>query len=169
MNLEFIRTLYAYNGWANQKMIAGCETVSDEKFVSQVGGSFGSLRNTVAHIMDVEWLYLERWHGRSPTSFSKADNYANLADIKARWAQINGGIDQFLGGLTQQALIGDIEFRNIKGNLYRHPLWQMMQHVVNHGTYHRGQTATLLRQLGGTPQAGDILVFYRERAGQPKP
>jgi uncharacterized damage-inducible protein DinB len=59
-----------------------------------------------------------------------------------------------------------IEFRNTMGLLFRHPLWEMMQPLVNHGTYHRGQVTTLLRQLGGTPQASDMISFYRERSGQ---
>jgi len=164
MNLDAIQQLYAYNAWADQKTIAGCESLTNEQFLQQVGGSFGSVRNTLAHIMDVEWLYLERWHGRSPSAFPKAENYANLSDMKKRWATIDSSMNEFLRGLTPETLARDTEFRNIKGNLYRHPLWQVMQHVVNHGTYHRGQVTTLLRQLGATPQASDLLAFYRERS-----
>ena len=56
MDLETIQQLFAYNAWANQRTIAGCESLTNEQFLQQVGGSFGSVRNTLAHIMDVEWL-----------------------------------------------------------------------------------------------------------------
>ena len=59
-----------------------------------------------------------------------------------------------------------IEFRNIAGNQFRHPLWETMQHLVNHSTYHRGQVTTLLRQLGVKPMSTDMIAFYRERAVQ---
>ena len=61
MDLETIQQLFDYNAWANQRTVAGCESISNEQFLQQVGGSFGSVRNTLAHIMDVEWLYHERW------------------------------------------------------------------------------------------------------------
>jgi uncharacterized damage-inducible protein DinB len=169
MDLNSIQQLYAYNSWANQRTIAGCETLTTDQFLEPLGGSFGSVRNTLAHIMDVEWLYIERWYGRSPSAFPKPENYPDLSHIKERWNTIDSDMDQFLRELSPERLTKVIEFRNIKGILSRHPLWHVMQHVVNHGTYHRGQITTLLRQLGATPQASDLIFFYRERSGQPTP
>jgi uncharacterized damage-inducible protein DinB len=166
MDLDTIQQLYAYNAWADQRTVAACEALTTDQFLEPLGGSFGSVRNTLAHIMDVEWLYIERWHGRSPSGFPKPENYPDLAHIKDRWASINVDIDQFLRELTNKRLTEITEFRTTKGILYRHPLWQVMQHVVNHGTYHRGQVATLLRQLGVTPHATDLVLFYRESSGQ---
>jgi uncharacterized damage-inducible protein DinB len=166
VDLETIQQLFDYNVWANQRTIAGCEALSTEQFVQQVGGSFGSVRNTLAHIMDVEWLYHERWQGRSPATIPKAENYSNLSDIKSRWKSVDADMNRFVRGLSTESIAEVIEFRNTKGLLFRQPLWETMQHLVNHGTYHRGQVTTLLRQLGAVPQASDMIYFYRERSGQ---
>jgi len=167
MDLETIRQLFDYNFWANQRTVAGCESIDNERFLQQVGGSFGSVRNTLAHIMDVEWLYHERWQGRAPTSFPKAEDYSNLSDIKTRWKSIDADMSRYVGALSANDIKRVAEFRSTKGILFRHPLWETMQHLVNHSTYHRGQVTTLLRQLGGNAQASDMIVFYRERSGQP--
>jgi uncharacterized damage-inducible protein DinB len=166
MDLETIRQLFDYNAWANQRTIAGCESISNEQFLQQVGGSFGSVRNTLAHIMDVEWLYHERWQGRAPATFPKAENYSSLADIKTRWKSIDADISRYVSALSANDITRVFEFRNTKGTVLRHPLWETMQHLVNHSTYHRGQVTTLLRQLGGTAQASDMIYFFRERSGQ---
>jgi uncharacterized damage-inducible protein DinB len=166
MDLETIQQLFAYNAWANQHTIAGCESISNEQFLQQVGGSFGSVRNTLAHIMDVEWLYNERWNGRSPSAFPKAENYGDLSQIKARWKTIDADVNYFVQALSADDIAQVLEFRNIKGVVLTHPLWETMQHMVNHSTYHRGQVTTLLRQLDGTAQATDMLLFFRERSAQ---
>ena len=71
-------------------------------------------------------------------------------------------------GLTWQDYEADldrkIEYKTLKFGVYKNPLWQSMQHVVNHGSYHRGQVTTLLRQLGAQPVLTDLMHFYRERA-----
>jgi uncharacterized damage-inducible protein DinB len=166
MDLETIKQLFDYNAWANRRTVAGCESISNEQFLQQVGGSFGSVRNTLAHIMDVEWLYHERWQGRAPAEFPKAENYSNLSDIKTRWKSIDADMNRYVSALAANDITRIIEFRNTKGISFRHPLWETMQHLVNHSTYHRGQVTTLLRQLGGAPQYCDMIYFFRERSGQ---
>jgi uncharacterized damage-inducible protein DinB len=167
MDKESIATLFDYNAWANHRTLDACAGISNEKFVSQIGGSFGSLRNTLSHIMDVEWLYHERWNGRSPAGLPKAEDYPDLTSIRTRWQTVESDLKSYLKALPANGINRVIEFRNTKGILYQHPLWETMQHMVNHSTYHRGQITTLLRMAGGQPQATDLLAFYRERSGQP--
>ena len=166
MDLETIRALFDYNEWANRRTLEGCELLSLDQLLEPLGGSFGSVRNTLAHIMDVEWLYLERWQGRSPTALPKAQNYPDLAQIDERWKTVDEAMREYVRALSQADILRVIEFRNIAGNQFRDPLWQTMQHLVNHSTYHRGQVTTLLRQLGVKPMSTDMIAFYRERAVQ---
>jgi len=167
MDLNDVRRLFDYNAWANHRMLEGCDALNAEQFLEPLGCSFGSVRNTAAHIMDVEWLYLERWQGRAPSSFPNAVNYSDLSHIRDRWKLIERDTALYLKNISQDDLARIIEFRNTRGILYRHPLWELMQHLVNHSTYHRGQVTTLLRQLGATPESSDLIAFYRERSGQP--
>jgi len=68
MNLEDFCLLYEYNSWANRRSLDACSTLTDEQFTRDIGSSFRSVRDTLSHICEVEWLWLERWHGRSANS-----------------------------------------------------------------------------------------------------
>lgn len=167
MDKQSLTLLFQYNAWANRRTLDACDDLSTAQFLKKVGGSFGSIRNTLSHIMDVEWLYHERWNGRSPSGLPKADDYPGLTSIRTRWQTVESDLKQYLKKLPAADVERVIEFRNTKGILYQHPLWETMQHLVNHSTYHRGQVTTLLRILGSQPIATDLLAFYRERSGQP--
>jgi uncharacterized damage-inducible protein DinB len=159
-----VRTLYAYNSWANHRVLDVCAPLSAAQFTQDLHSSFRSVRDTLAHIMLAEWLWLERWQGRSP-GFPPSD-FADLAAIRARWQQIEGDLNAFVQKLSAADLERVVEYKNTKGTAFSNPMCQMLQHLVNHGTYHRGQATTMLRQLGATPVATDLIAFYRERASR---
>jgi uncharacterized damage-inducible protein DinB len=89
---------------------------------------------------------------------------ADVESLRVKWAGQEGRLLTFVGKLTQEDLNRVMEYKTMKFGVYRNPLWQSMQHVVNHGTYHRGQITTLLRQLGAQPILTDLMHYYRERA-----
>ncbi|MGH7360663.1 MAG: DinB family protein, partial [Candidatus Methylomirabilales bacterium] len=130
---------------------------------------FGSLEATVVHIRGAEELYLKRWRGESPTALVSPDNFASFAALRRRWDELEAELQRFLAALTEDAVLRVVRYRDTRGNAYATPLWQMMQHVVNHSTYHRGQVATLLRQLGARAVATDLISYYRQQTGQEKP
>lgn len=163
---EKIRLLYDYNAWANHRSMEASVTLSEEQFTRDLGSSFGSVRDTLAHIMDVEWLYLERWNGRSPGTLPPAESYANLASLAARWEEIERDLNRFVATRNTAGLAQRIDYHNTKDIAYSNSLWEMLRHLVNHSTYHRGQVATLQRQLGAKPASTDLILFYRQRAAQ---
>ena len=71
---------------------------------------------------------------------------------------------RYVRGLSAADLDRILEFRNAKGTVFRDRIGHILQHLANHGSYHRGQVTTLLRQLGATPVSTDMIGFYRERA-----
>jgi uncharacterized damage-inducible protein DinB len=79
---------------------------------------------------------------------------------------IRGELLAYVGGLSATDLERSFDYRDLKGNSHRNVLGQTLQHLANHGTYHRGQVTTMLRQLGAKPVATDMIAFYRERAAQ---
>ena len=85
MNAEDFRLLYDYNSWANHRTLAACAQLNDEQFTRDMGSSFRSVRDTLVHIMLVEWLWLERWHGRSPNSYAATSEFPNVDSVRARW------------------------------------------------------------------------------------
>lgn len=168
MNVEDFRLLYDYNAWADHRTLEACAVLNEEQFTRDMGSSFRSVRDTLLHIMQVEWLWLQRWHGRSPTSFAADGEYPDAESIRARWAEIERDLLDYVASLTSEEVQRVVQHKTTAGAPQAQPLWQMLQHLVNHGTYHRGQVATMLRQLGAQPSATDLIFFYRERAAQAK-
>ncbi len=164
MTPEEMCLLYDYNAWANRRALDAAANLTPEQFTKPLGSSFGSVRDTLAHILGAEWIWLERFQGRSPASLPDVSQYSDIDTLRERWTEQEGRLLNFVGKLRQEDLDQVMEYKTLKFGVYRNPLWQSMQHLVNHGTYHRGQITTLLRQLGAQPILTDLMHFYRERA-----
>jgi uncharacterized damage-inducible protein DinB len=163
MELKHISELYLYNHWADQRVLAAAGKLDPEKFVRPMGNSFSSIRDTLAHILAAEWIWLERWQGRFPTELLNPADFPTVQSLDVRWKTVRKDYERFLQSLTPQRLEEDLAYLNRAGQRFSYPLWQQMVHVVNHSTYHRGQITTLLRQLGGEPVVTDFLEYYDER------
>ncbi len=166
MNVEDFRLLFDYNSWANHRALEACATLSAEQFTRDMGSSFRSVRDTLAHIYGAEWLWLERWHGRIPSALPTAADFPDLESLRARWVEHERNLETYIDALTPSELERVIKYKNTRGTPFEGPIWPMLQHVVNHSTYHRGQITTLLRQLGATPVTTDLIAFMRKRAAR---
>jgi uncharacterized damage-inducible protein DinB len=163
MNVEDFRTLYKFNSWANHRALEACAALAPEQFTRDLGSSFGSVRDTLAHISGAEWIWLERWHGRVPTSLPVAADFPDFESVKRRYAEVERNLLDYVASLTEADLRRVVQFKNLAGTPHAQPLGECLQHVANHSTYHRGQITTLLRQLGAKAVATDLIAFYRER------
>jgi uncharacterized damage-inducible protein DinB len=159
MDIETILELYRYNRWANARSLDAASKVSPADFTKEVGGSFASLRGTLAHVYGAEWIWLERWRGTSPRKLPFALDFPDVETIRSRWQDVEREQKEFLDALDDARLTQVVSYVNLKGERFAYPLGRMLQHVVNHSTYHRGQIATLLRQLGATPLSTDLLLY----------
>jgi uncharacterized damage-inducible protein DinB len=162
MSPEEMRLLFDYNAWANRRVLSAAEKLTAQQFLDPLHSSFSSVRDTLAHIYGAEWAWLERFQGRSPSGLPSVEDFGDVPDLRGRWLEQEERLLAFVRGLSQADLNREMEYRTFKFGVYRNPLWQSMQHVVNHGTYHRGQVTTLLRQLGAQPILTDLMHFYRE-------
>lgn len=166
MDTEDFRLLYDYNSWANRRTLEACQALAPEQFTRDLGSSFRSVRDTLVHICEVEYLWLERWHGRSPGGLRSATDFPDFESLRRRWAEVERNLIDYIASLQAEDLARVVHHKTTQGVPQAQPLWQMLQHLVNHGTYHRGQVTTLLRQLGAKVVATDLIFFYRERASQ---
>ncbi len=164
MTPELTRQLFDYNHWANNRALEAAAQLSDEQFIKPLGSSFASVRDTLAHICSGEIVWLERFQGGSPSTFPDTANLQTIAALREFWRPYADQLLGFANHISQTELDRVFEYKTFNFGVYRNPLWQSMQHLVNHGTYHRGQVATLLRQLGAKPILTDLMHFYRERA-----
>jgi uncharacterized damage-inducible protein DinB len=164
MTPEEIRTLFDYNAWANRRSLEAAAALPDEQFTKPLSSSFSSVRDTLAHICGAEWVWHERFQRNWPSALPDLSSLNTAQALRAHWSEQESKLLGFVAGLTQSDLDRVMEYKTLKFGVYRNPLWQSMQHLVNHGTYHRGQVTTLLRQLGGRPILTDLMHFYRERS-----
>jgi uncharacterized damage-inducible protein DinB len=165
MDLDDIRALYDYNRWADHRTLAAAARLDKATFVRPMGNSFSSVRDTLAHILGAEWIWLERWNGISPTALLDPATFPTSDSLKGRWQTVEQDFSRFIQALTPAQLQEDLSYLNRAGKPYTYPLWQQMVHVVNHSSYHRGQVTTLLRQLGAQPVETDLLAYYDEKGG----
>jgi uncharacterized damage-inducible protein DinB len=164
MNLHDVKLLFDYHYWARDRLLEAVESLTPHQFTLDVGSSFGSVRDTLAHIYAAEWAWHSRWVGRSPTALLPSDMFPDVAAIRAAWVDHEGKVRAFLAGLGDDGINRVFEYTLLSGHAGATPFWQMAQHVVNHATYHRGQVVTIMRQLGAAPpKPTDLIAFYRLR------
>jgi uncharacterized damage-inducible protein DinB len=161
MNQRELQTLLDYHYWARDRMLDAAEKLTPDQFGRDLGSSFRSVRETVAHIYAAEWAWCSRWNGVSPTAFP-SDSPPDVPAIRAKWGVLESNVRAVLGRMGEQGVDRVIEYRMLNGETRRSIFWHMLQHVVNHASYHRGQVTTMLRQLGAAPpQSMDLIAFYR--------
>ena len=160
MNTATIETLFAYNRWANARVLDAAAKLTPEQFTRDLRSSHHSVRDTLVHIISGEWIWLMWWQGKSPKEMFDPAEFPAMAALRARWAQVEREQAEFVGEATDESLRQEIRYTNLRGESYAYPLWQMMHHIANHSTFHRGQVVTMLRQLGAVPPATDSLVFF---------
>lgn len=163
MHRQDIQELYAYNRWATARSLQAAEPLTPEQFQRDLGNSFSSVRDTLAHVLNAEWLWLRRWQGESPVAGLSAAAYPSVASLRDGFTTVDQDRDAFLARVGDETLLSAFSYRDLQGVERRLPMIGTVIHVVNHGTYHRGQVTTLLRQLGATPVPTDLSRFYLER------
>src|SRR5471032_3327729 len=161
MTADYIRILLDYNYWARDRALASAEPLSLEQVSRPMGSSFTSVLDTLVHIYSAEWIWYRRWQGESPSAGLDTSQLVSIAALHGAWLPLEQQIRSFVSGLGPAGLSRIIDYKTMSGQPSSSPYWQMIVHVVNHGTYHRGQVATLLRQLGAAPaQSTDMIQFF---------
>jgi uncharacterized damage-inducible protein DinB len=160
--LATLRELYGFNYWARDRQLEACAGLSSEQLLRPMGNSFSSVRDTLAHLLVVEWIWLERWMGRSPTMEGRAafgpEKFPTVEEIRSAWTPIENRMLDFLQGCSDEGLSQPLSYTNFQGHARTYPLWRQLFHLVNHQTYHRGQITTLLRQQGAPAVQTDYLL-----------
>ncbi len=169
MTRDDLQTLLDYHYWARTRLLDAVVSLTPEQYTRALGSSFTSVRDTVTHIYAAEWAWHERWLGRSPTALLPPDRFADATALREAWAALEANVRAYLEGLGAE-IDRVIEYKLLSGQPGASPVWQMVQHVVNHASYHRGQVTTLLRQLGAQPpKSMDRIAFYREASATRSP
>jgi uncharacterized damage-inducible protein DinB len=166
---EDMDLLFEYDRWANNRVLDAASALGVEHFTQNLCPAFCSVRDTLLHIVGGEWIWLAYWKESSHSPVAVAELQArrdalfcpeafpNIAAVQLKWAEIETEQVDFLNDLQNESLNVMLPFRTTQVRLAH-----LMQHVANHSTYHRGQVALMMRQLGVEPLATDFHVFLAE-------
>lgn len=172
MTSDDIHLLFEYDRWANARMLQAVSNLTTEQFARNLGGSLPSVRDAVGHIVSGEWIWLAYWKAATHDAALLADlrqqresqfNAGVLPDAAAVWSkckEVEKEMAELVSSMTDQDFAKMLPARNSRISLAH-----LMQHVANHSTYHRGQVALMLRQLGAEPAATDFHLFLAEGRG----
>lgn len=156
-----ILSLLRYNAWANSAI----HSAIPESFLDiEIKSSFNSIRKTICHIWDAETIWFERLQKIPVTPWPASNNF------KGSWEEMKVAIlDQetrmiaFFSDQPDAFFIESIRYKNLKGLEFTNLNFQVLQHVVNHSSAHRGQIITMLRHLECTSiPSTDLIAYYRE-------
>jgi len=172
MDLADIKHLFEYTDWANGLALDAAANLSDDDLRRDVGISHGSIFGTLVHMAGAEWIWLERWNGRSPVkekawTLWSTDACGDLDTLGARWEDLAEQRRRYMSEVDASDLQDELTFTLLSGDASSLRLVHQMQHVVNHATLHRGQIVGMIRQLGHEPPSTDLL-FYVRREISPK-
>jgi uncharacterized damage-inducible protein DinB len=163
MTVSEIQRFYDYSYWANARLREPLSRLTTEEFTRTVAGSWGSVRNTLVHMMSAEGGWLERCGGPKRGPMLNPADFPTLESIVTRWSALETQMRAFLAGLTDEDLTRPMTFSLPQMDFSRAmPLGELLHHAVVHNSHHRGQVALLMRVLGHAPGNVDILFYYAE-------
>jgi len=163
MKKSEILTLFDYNQWANRRILDTAENLSEDLFTAPAELSFRSLRGTLVHVLSAEWVWRLRCQdGISPPALLSEEDFPTLPVLRADWATEERAMRSYLESLDDEDLGGIVRYQNTKDNSFESVRWQILVHVVNHGTQFRSEAAVQLTQLGHSPGDLDLIGYIRQ-------
>jgi uncharacterized damage-inducible protein DinB len=158
------RELLLYTLWADRLFLSALVDVRPEDLVRDTGSSFPSVLATMAHVLGAERTWLSRLSGQPADRVPGVADFPDRESLTAAWADTSAELEFLLAALTAEQLHADLTWSNTRGDTFTRPLWQPLLQLVNHGTYHRGQVVTQLRQLGYKAPQSDLIRFFLEKS-----
>jgi uncharacterized damage-inducible protein DinB len=165
---DYINQVYDYNYWANKRYFSVAEGLSDEQLHKMQGHSWGDVHAMFVHMMSSEWVWLQRWNGTSPKGHFKKEDFPTLASAKERASRVEAEMRAFIDKQTEESLQAVITYSNFSGETFRVPLWQMLMHVANHETHHRGELAAMYALMNVPHPEEEVIQYFLDKSGQKK-
>ena len=164
-DLTHIRSLFDYNAWANGHLLDAAASLGQADLAKNLGASFGSVEGNLLHVLWAQAIWHQRFTGAEAPVLPGAG--AGTEAIRAAYTTSNDALRDYVGSLSDTDLTRTLSYEDTRGNANEPPLWQLLVHLVNHGTHHRAECAMLLTSLGSPPRQLDYIFFELERDGAP--
>lgn len=153
MLLDQFKRMFAFTDWANTQYIEAIASVADPPEETMV---------LINHIIGAQVVWLSRLDGASFPDDWGVWPKNPIGDCRTRSAASTADWFAYLDGQSDEAIERIVSYKTTKGDPFETSLRDILSHVLNHGTYHRGQIATQLRQVGVTPPSTDFILFARD-------
>jgi uncharacterized damage-inducible protein DinB len=163
---EDVSRLLRYTVWANHRAMRVAATLAVDDFKRDLGGSHGGVRGTLAHMLWTELVWLERLKGLPTPPRTDESEFADIVALRDRWAVLEQHRQAWFEALPAASVADTVHYKTTEGVASSNPLWQILQHMANHSTYHRGQLTSFYRQLGARPVSTDMIAWDREEAAK---
>jgi uncharacterized damage-inducible protein DinB len=160
--LAELRDLFAYNHWANERILGACEPLPAEDLTRELGGSFPSVWSTLAHVYGAENTWLARWNGSPQGSVSDLGDIDDIPRLRDKWRALWERQSRRIAEATDDDVRRSMPIQYRDGTKLEQQMGATMRHCVNHSTYHRGQITNFLRMLGAQPVGTDLVTYYRD-------
>lgn len=161
---EILQQLSAYNIWANNLLMESIKSLPEELHQKEIPSSFNSLLKTVLHMWNAESVWWQRMKLQERITAPMENFKGNMIDAIEGLKHQNRQWDDWVVNAQKHHLEHVFQYQNFKREQFKQPIYQMLLHLFNHDTYHRGQIVTMLRQLGldKIPQT-DFIVWSRKK------
>lgn len=169
IKVKTLQELFDYSYWANRKLFDVLVSVTPQEFKQTLGGSYGSIRNTLIHIVSAEAGWIERCGGPKRGPRLSPGDFPTLTSVIRTWSKVEVNTRQLLADLSDEDLLRKVEFSFDPSREYSMSIGEMLHHAALHSVHHRGQVALLLRVLGYVPGNFDILNYYADKNEQSTP
>ena len=163
---EHLRDMFEYVRWGDGLAIAAARTVPNDGYYRDQNISIGSIHKLMVHCMSAQWIWLCRWRGESPTRLENHEDYPTRDALEQRWPLVHSAMLDFLGLQTPKSLAREVQYKNTRGEVFSVPLGNLMLHVIDHASYHRGQLNTMIKHAGGTPAPVSYHMYSTQKARQ---
>jgi uncharacterized damage-inducible protein DinB len=168
ISADTFRLHIAYATWATNRLLDAAAKLTPEELTRDFGSSEKSVAGTLAHIYAADRVWMGRIQGVNPKLYVN-DEDRDLAVLSRAWPALLTQWKTWAAAVIDESVHNQVDYTDARGNPHRTPQWQIVLHVVNHGTHHRGQVSGFLRAMGKTPPPLDLMAFYRELAQADRP
>jgi len=164
---QYLEQLYDYNYWANKRYLTVAETLTEKQLFHKQGHSWDSVQAVFVHMMSSERMWRQRWRGEKG-EFLDAKDFRTAASIREYWVEVEKNMRDYLAEQTEESLLREVTFTNPKGETFTLPLWQMMAHIPNHNTHHRGELAAMFTLMNVPHPEEEVVQYFLIQSGQRK-
>lgn len=160
---QLLKDYAAYNHWASQTLTDAVLKMDEPLHQQIVNSSFPNLYATVLHMWDAESIWWQRMEGHAQLLIPSKQFNPTMKEAVNGLLNQSQQWKQWLAGCSEEQLQKEFAYKNLAGESFTSGVWQVVHHLFNHGTYHRGQLVTMMRVLGEKViPATDFIHWYRK-------